>query len=377
MVSPWLDCSGVKVAAYEADLGAELARAGVEEDYHCKDDAGKDDILAATSVGQLGYDLLDDALLGGAIYLSAECVAKGVIDATIVGGCVAGASTHRRNLIFELDGKLPLLAFAWLDLHSWPAEDGCIDAGTLVGVFGKCAATSVNDRSVLKDIAEVVAKGEFLGVEAFVGDAKLVGNAVVGFGGNGGRLSTVLGKVVATLGLDKFSSAGFIFEPEGAVAWAGLAASIVFEQGRIDGAAGRCSDDKGLGAGFVGAVAQRGLDSEDDAVRARRFLAVADGGCAALECFGEFAIAVDVEDIAGDSSAMLGRCCSGELVGSVVLVDSKATTACHWRWLDDGWRRAAVWIGTDLAGWANRCGRYCLGNEVTTVEHNGEPTKLC
>ena len=377
MVSPWLDCSGIKVAAYEADLGAELARAGVEEDYHCKDDAGKDDILAATSVGQFRHDLLDDALLGGAIYLRTECVAKGVIDTAIVGGCIAGASTHRRNLVFELDGKLPLLALAWLDLHSWPAEDGCIDAGALVGVFGKCAATSVNDRSVLEDIAEVVTKGEFLGVEAFVGDAELVGNAVVGFGGDGGRLSTVLGKVVAALGLDKFGSTGLIFEPEGVVAWARLTASIIFEQGRIDRAAGGCSNDEGLGTGLAGAVAQRGLDSEDDAVRTGRFLAVADGRRTALECFGELAIAVDLEDIAGDGSAMLGRCCSGELVGGVVLVDDKATTACHWRWLDDGWRRAAVWIGTDLAGWANRCGWHCLGNEVTTVEHNGEPAKLC
>ena len=321
--------------------------------------------------------MLDDALLGGAIYLSAECVAKGVVDAAIVGGCVAGASTHRRNLIFELDGKLPLLALAWLDLHSWPAEDGCIDAGALIGVFGECAATSVNDRSVLEDITKVVAKGEFLGVEAFVGDAKLVGNAVVGFGGDGGRLSTVLGEIVATLGLDKFGSAGFVFEPESAVAWAGLAASVIFEQGRIDRAAGRCSDNEGLGAGFAGAVAQRGLDSEDDAVRARRFLAVADGGCATLECFGEFAIAVDLKDIASDGSAVLGRCRSGELVGGVVFVDGEAATACHWCWLDDGWRRTAVWIGTDLAGWADRCWWHCLGDEVTTVEHNGEPTKLC
>ena len=80
----------------------------------------------------------------------------------------------------------------------------------MVGVFGKCAATSVNDRSVLEDITEVVAKGEFLGVEAFVGDAKLVGNAVVGFGGDGGCLSTVLGEVVATLGLDEFGSTGLV-----------------------------------------------------------------------------------------------------------------------------------------------------------------------
>lgn len=327
-------------------------------------------------MGQLGYDLLDDALLGGAIYLGTECIAKGIVDAAIVGGCVAGTSAHRRNLVFELDGKLPLLALTWFDLYSWPTEDGCIDAGALVGVFGKCAATSVNDRSVLEDIAEVVAKGEFLGVEAFVGDAKLVGNAVVGFGGDGGRLSTVLGEVVATLGLDKFGCAGFVFEPEGAVAWARLAAGIIFEQGRIDGAAGRCSDDKGLGAGFVGAVTQRGLNGEDDAVRARRFLAVANGGCATLECFGELAIAVDVEDIASDGGAMLGRRRSGELVGGVVFVDSKAATACHWRWLDDGWRRATVWIGTDLAGWADRCWWHCLGNEVTTVEHNSEPAKL-
>jgi len=321
--------------------------------------------------------LLNDALLGGAIYLGAECVAKGVIDAAIVGGCVAGTSAHRRNLVFELDGKLPLLALAWLDLHSWPAEDGCIDAGALVGVFGECAAASVNDRSVLEDVAEVVAKGEFLGIEAFVGDAKLVGNAIVGFGRDGGRLSTVLGEVVATLGLDKFGCAGFVFEPEGTVAWAGLAASIIFEQGRIDRAAGGCSDDEGLGTGFAGAVAQRSFDSEDDAVRTGRFLAIADGRRTTLECFDELAIAVDLEDIAGDGSTMLGRCRSGELVGGVVLVDNKAATACHWRWLDDGWRRAAVWIGTDLAGWADRCGWYCLGNEVTTVEHNGKPAKLC
>ena len=154
--------------------------------------------------------MLNDTLLGGAIYLGAECVAKGVIDATIVGGCVAGASAHRRNLVFELDGKLPFLALAWFDLHGWPTEDGCIGAGTLIGVFGECTAASVNDRSVLKDIAEVVAKGKFLGIETFVGDAKLVGNAVVGFGGDGGCLSTVLGEVVATLGLDEFGSTGLV-----------------------------------------------------------------------------------------------------------------------------------------------------------------------
>ena len=103
-----------------------------------------------------------------------------------------------------------------------------------------------------------------------------------------------------------------------------MAAGIIFEQGRIDRAAGGCSDDKGLGAGFVGAVAQRGLDSEDDAVRARRFLAVADGRRTALECFSELAIAIDLEDIASDGSTMLGRCRSGELVGGVVFVDDKA-----------------------------------------------------
>ena len=161
-------------------------------------------------MGQFRHDLLDDALLGRAIYLRTECVAKGIVDAAIVGGCVAGASTHRRNLVFELDGKLPLLALAWLDLHSWPAEDGCVGAGALVGISAKSTATSVDDRGVLEDVAEVVAKGEFLGIEAFVGDAELIGNAVVGFGGDGGRLSTVLGEVVATLGLDEFGSTGLV-----------------------------------------------------------------------------------------------------------------------------------------------------------------------
>ena len=161
-------------------------------------------------MGQLGYHLLDDALLSGAIYLRTECVAKGVIDATIVGGCVAGTSAHRRNLVFELDGKLPLLALTWFDLYSWPAEDGCIDAGALIGISAKSTATSVDNCSVLKDITEVVAKGEFLGIEAFIGDAKLVGNTVVGFGGDGGRLSAVLGEVVATLGLDEFGSTSLV-----------------------------------------------------------------------------------------------------------------------------------------------------------------------
>jgi len=154
--------------------------------------------------------LLNDALLGGAIYLRTECVAKGVVDAAIVGGCVAGTSAHRRNLIFELDGKLPLLALAWFDLHSWPTEDGCISAGALVGVFAKSTTASVDNCSVLKDVTEVVAKGEFLGIETFVGGAELVGNAVVGFGGDGGCLSTVLGEVVATLGLDEFGSTGLV-----------------------------------------------------------------------------------------------------------------------------------------------------------------------
>jgi len=109
-----------------------------------------------------------------------------------------------------LDGKLPLLALTWFDLYSWPTEDGCIGAGALVGVFAKSTTTSVDNCSVLEDVAEVIAKGELLGVEAFVGDAELVGNAVVGFGGDGGCLSTVLGEVVATLGLDKFGSTGLV-----------------------------------------------------------------------------------------------------------------------------------------------------------------------